>query len=109
MAGVEDQTREKLLHGARNDRLFDLWSLVHVATGILLGWVMDPFIALVIMILWEPLEIFVLNPISMRLFDYPFGFESWRNAVSDIVFDAVGIAIGFYGVRAVWDPPFMLW
>lgn len=92
----------------RNDRLIDVWSGVHVVTAMAMGWVMDPFVALVILILYEPLEIFILCPISMRLFDYPFGYESWRNSFSDIVFDAVGVAIGYLGLTAVHAPPFHL-
>jgi len=105
---MDEGRKERLFHGARNDALFDLWSLVHLATGIVFGWVMDPFVALVFMILWEPLEIFVLNPLAMTLFGTEFGYESWRNAVSDIVFDAAGVGIGYYALRALVDAPFTL-
>lgn len=94
--------------GERNDSLLDVWSGVHVVTGVAAGWLMDPFIGLLILIAWEPLEIFVLSPLSLRWFNYPFGYESWRNSFSDIVFDAVGVAIGFFGLRALVDPPFVL-
>jgi len=95
-------------HGARNDSLVDVWSWVHVVTGIAVGWLMHPFIGLLIMIAWEPLEIFVLSPLSLRFFNYPFGYESWRNSFSDIVFDAVGVALGFFVLRAIVDPPFQV-
>lgn len=100
-------SNERLLHGARNDRLFDLWSVVHMGTGVLMGWTMEPFLALVLMILWEPLEIFVLSPLFWK-FGIEFGYESWRNSISDIVADAVGVALGFYVLRAAVDPPFLL-
>jgi hypothetical protein len=92
----------------RNDSLVDVWSGVHLVTGIAMGWVMDPFIALLILIAWEPLEIFVLYPLSMKLFEVPFGYESWRNSFSDIVFDAAGVALGAFALGALVDPPFFL-
>ena len=104
---MDAATKENLLHGARNDRLFDLWSLVHMFTGVVMGWLMEPFLALVLMILWEPLEIFVLSPLMAR-FGIEFGYESWRNAISDIIFDAAGIALGVYVLGALVDPPFTL-
>ncbi|MDQ3064828.1 MAG: hypothetical protein M3Q36_00980 [bacterium] len=77
----------------RNDSLFDLWSLTHLSWGILLGWLLDPFWALVILVLWEPLEILVLSAILKRFFNITFGYESLRNSLSDIVFDTLGIVI----------------
>ena len=94
---------EWLFHAGRNDRLVDVWSFVHLVTGVLMAWVMDPFIALLIMVLWEPFEILVLSPLMMRLFKIEFGFETIRNSMSDIVFDAVGVAAGFWGLRALFD------
>ena len=76
-------------------------------TGVVMGWLMEPFLALVLMILWEPLEIFVLSPLMAR-FGIEFGYESWRNAISDIIFDAAGIALGVYVLGALVDPPFTL-
>lgn len=99
---------EWLFHGGRNDRLFDLWSLVHLGTGILMAWVMDPFLALLILVLWEPLEVFVLSPIASTLFGVEFGFESLRNVMSDIVFDSAGVAAGYFLLRRFVDPPFTL-
>ena len=91
----------------RNNALFDVWSIVHLVTGIVTGWVMDPFIALLILVLWEPLEILVLSPFLAR-FKILFGHESLRNSLSDIFFDGVGVAIGFWLLLPLVDPPFTL-
>lgn len=91
----------------RNDSLFDTWSIVHLLTGILLGWVMSPFVALIIMILWEPLEILVLSPILAK-FGIVFGFESLRNSLSDIFFDTMGVIAGAYILNSLIEPPFFL-
>jgi hypothetical protein len=93
------------VHHRRNDRLFDLWSLVHLATGILGGWVVNPFVALLVMVLWEPLEILVLSPFLGRR-GILFGHESLRNSLSDIFFDGIGVAIGYWGLTRFWAPPF---
>lgn len=98
---------EFLARHRRNTALFDVWSLVHLATGILGGWLMDPFVALLVMVLWEPLEILVLSPFLAR-FQILFGHESLRNSLSDIFFDGVGVAVGFWALRAIVDPPFVL-
>lgn len=98
---------EFLAKHRRNVALFDAWSLVHLVTGAVAGWVMDPFIGLLILVLWEPLEILVLSPFLAR-FGILFGHESLRNSLSDIFFDGAGVALGFWGLRALWDPPFTL-
>ena len=92
----------------RNDRLVDPWSFVHLVTGIALGWTMAPFIALMLLVLWEPLEILVLSPLADRYLKLQFGFETLRNSLSDIVFDAAGVALGYWGLRALVDPPFCI-
>ncbi|HZL07737.1 MAG TPA: hypothetical protein VFC50_00905 [Candidatus Dormibacteraeota bacterium] len=91
----------------RNDKLYDTWSLVHVATGVVLGWVMNPLVALLIMILWEPLEIFVLSPLLGRR-GIVFGYESLRNSLSDIVFNVIGVLLGAQVLAALSVPPFRL-
>lgn len=109
-AQVKRDVKDRLdirVHHRRNDALFDVWSLVHLATGILGGWLMDPFVALLIMVLWEPLEILVLSPFLGRR-GILFGHESLRNSLSDIFFDGLGVAIGFWGLTALWTPPFHL-
>lgn len=91
----------------RNARLFDIWSIVHIVTGVALGWIMPPIAALIIMILWEPLELFVISPIALR-FGSNFGYEALPNTLSDIVFDALGVAIGAFLVTYWLVPPFYL-
>jgi hypothetical protein len=91
----------------RNNKLYDKWSLVHLLTGIILGWVMDPFVALSIMVLWEPLEILVLSPLLARRGTI-FGYETLRNSLSDIVFNIIGVALGTWALTTLSVPPFHL-
>jgi hypothetical protein len=91
----------------RNNKLYDGWSLIHLATGILLGWVLSPIVALLILILWEPLEILVLSPLFARI-DIDFGFETLKNSLSDIVIDIVAVMIGYYLLTHFAQPPFHL-
>jgi len=92
---------------SRNNKLYDHWSLVHLTTGIVLGWIMDPFIALALMVLWEPLEILVLSPLLARR-GIIFGHETIRNSLSDIVFNVIGVALGAGALTALAVPPFHL-
>lgn len=73
----------------------------------MVGWLVDPFIGLLVMALWEPLEVLVLSPILMKR-GIVFGHESLRNSLSDIVFDAAGIILGYYLLRQIIEPPFLL-
>lgn len=91
----------------RNDSLFDLWSVVHLLTGILMGWIMPPVIALALMVLWEPLEILVLSPLLAKV-GIEFGYETLRNSLSDIFFDTVGVLSGVYLLGRFIEPPFFL-
>ncbi len=77
----------------RNDSLFDKWSLVHISSGIIAVWLMPPLLAIVLLALWEPFEIFILSPFLAR-FGILFGHESLINSLSDIVFNIVGVVIG---------------
>jgi len=97
--------KELLARHRRNDALFDAWSVVHLVTGVAVGWVMEPFIGLLIMVLWEPLEVLVLSPFLARL-GILFGHESLRNSLSDIFFDCVGVAIGWWLLTPAVRPPF---
>ena len=99
--------REFLARHRRNDAFFDVWSIVHVITGVALGWLMDPFVGLLIMVLWEPLEILVLSPFLAR-FKILFGHESLKNSLSDVLFDAIGVALGYWALTPLIDPPFRL-
>jgi hypothetical protein len=91
----------------RNNKLYDIWSIVHLVTGIILGWIMSPFVALLLMVLWEPLEILVLSPILAK-FNINFGYETIRNSLSDIVFDCLGVALGYYLLSSLITSPFIL-
>lgn len=109
MAGsIKQRLQHWLRHRERNDSLADWWSLTHLMYGVLAGWLMDPFVGLLILVLWEPLEILVLSPLMERLFGIRFGFETLRNSLSDIVFDAAGVAIGFWLLRRIVAPPFQV-
>jgi hypothetical protein len=104
------ELREKVdirLQHPRNDLLFDVWSLVHLVTGVLVGWLVEPFVGLLAMVLWEPLEVLVLSPFLGRR-GILFGHESLRNSLSDIFFDCVGVAIGWWLLTPAWPPPFHL-
>jgi hypothetical protein len=99
--------REFLAQHHRNDSLVDVWSAVHLVTGVLFGWVMDPFVALLVLTLWEPFEVLLLSRILAR-WGILFGHESLRNSLSDIVFNSVGVAVGFWLLTPLRDPPFHL-
>lgn len=88
----------------RNNALFDVWSVVHFCTGVALGWLANPFIALAVMVLWEPLEVLVLSPLLARR-GITFGYETLRNSLSDIVFDIAGVALGYIALTAWVVPP----
>lgn len=87
------------MRGKRNSSLIDPWSFMHLASGVALGWLIDPFWALVLLIAWEPFEILFLGPALYKWKGIDFGYEDWRNSISDIVFDALGVAIGAYLLR----------
>lgn len=91
----------------RNDKLYDGWSIVHLCSGIAFGWLMPPFIALVLLVLWEPLENLVLSPILAK-FNIVFGYETIRNSLSDIFFDTIGVLIGSQILLKIIIPPFNL-
>lgn len=91
----------------RNGAYFDAWSLTHITWGALLAWVMNPFYALAIMVLWEPLEVFVISPLVAKR-GVLFGYETITNSLSDIVFDVIGVAFGFWVIGSLFDPPFYL-
>ncbi len=118
MQRLNDQTRDDLREQVkerfdirsqhrRNDLLFDAWSLVHLTTGILGAWLVEPFIALLVMVLWEPLEVLILSPFLGRR-GILFGHESLRNSLSDIFFDCLGVALGWWVLTPLARPPFHL-
>ena len=94
--------------GRRNDKLYDIWSLIHLTSGTLTGWLVDPFVGLSILVLYEPFENFVLSPFLWKRFHILFGYESIQNSLSDIVFDTIGVALGYYLLQSLVTPPFHL-
>ncbi len=78
----------------RNNKLFDRWSLVHVATSIILAMILHPLVALLIVWLWEPFELFILSPLLGK-FGIVFGHETLRNVISDLIFDLIGVLAGW--------------
>lgn len=102
-----NSSKHKAFRQHRNDSLFDGWSVVHFMTGVLMGWVMTPVVALALMVLWEPLEIFVLSPLLAKV-NIEFGYETLRNSLSDIVFDTLGVLLGAYVITQLIEPPFHL-
>jgi len=94
-------------YSARKNTLLDIWSVPHLVTGVFLGWLMQPGVALTLMILWEPLEILILSPmLAKRGID--FGFESVANSVSDVFVDAAGVILGYQVLTTLVAPPFHL-
>jgi len=77
----------------RNNSLYDGWSIIHAATGVGLTIIFGPWLALLLMVLWEPLEILILSKIIAKR-GIIFGHETLRNSLSDLIFDCAGIAIG---------------
>lgn len=76
----------------RNNNNFDKWSLVHLSFGIIFGLISSPTVALVILIVWEPIEILLISPFLAR-YKIKFGYETLKNSLSDILFDSLGILI----------------
>lgn len=103
----EELMRKMGLEHRRNEALYDKWSVTHVIWAMLLAWVMSPLAALIIMILWEPLENLVISPFVAQ-YGIEFGYESLRNSLSDIVFDVVGVLLAIFVLSKLFDPPFYL-
>lgn len=93
------------LKSKRNTSVFDRWSIVHLCTGILFGWVMNPLVAVLIMAVWEPVEIFIISPLVARA-GIVFGYETFRNSLSDILFNTLGILFGAFILRLLVSSPF---
>lgn len=92
----------------RNSSWFDVWSVIHLLNGVLLSLLLNPFFALAIMVLWEPLEVLVLSPWLRRKYGLIFGFETIRNSLSDIFFDTVGVTAGFLLLKLLEAQPILL-
>jgi cytochrome b len=84
-----------------------IWSVIHFFTSVIFGWLMNPLVALMIVVLWEPFEVLFLSPLLAKR-GILFGHESIRNTLSDIVFDCLGVAVGYYLLTEALTPPFNL-
>ena len=91
-----------------NNQLLDAWSLVHLMSGISLGWIMNPLVAIGIMVLYEPFEILILYPFLYQNFGIVFGNETLINSTSDIVVNCIGVGIGYFIMRKRYPPPVTL-
>lgn len=93
----------RLARRIRNDHLMDWWSASHFLWAIALTIAVGPWWGLALMLAWEPFEILLLGPLLSRK-GIAFGHETWRNAASDAVFDAAGVAVAFFLLLPLWDP-----
>jgi hypothetical protein len=98
-----DDNARRLGRRVRNNELFDIWSAAHFVWGLALAVLLGPLWSIVIMIAWEPFEILLLGPTLAR-WGIAFGHETWRNSVSDMVFDVAGAIAAFFLVLPYWDP-----
>ena len=72
-------------------------------TGILIGWTINPLVALILVALYEPIEVFAVSPFLMKR-GVIFGYEALPNSLSDIFFGAIGIVIGFLFAQHLGHP-----
>jgi CBS domain containing-hemolysin-like protein len=98
------KTALKKILPKRTDVLFDHWSVIHTLSGIALGWFFAPAAALLLMILWEPLERLVFSPLFAKI-GINFGYETIKNSLSDLIYDSIGILIGAYLLTWIVAPP----
>lgn len=103
VVSVGTANARRLARRIRNDHLVDWWSASHFAWAAALTMVVGPWWALGLMLAWEPFEILLLGPLLSRK-GIAFGHETWRNAASDAVFDAAGVAFGYFVLLGLWDP-----
>ncbi|MDQ2973269.1 MAG: hypothetical protein M3Q79_02200 [bacterium] len=68
--------------------------------AVILCLLLGPVWAFAITVLWEPFELFVVSPIAAK-FGIVFGYETIRNTLSDIIFDAIGVGLGFVFIRTI--------
>ena len=93
----------------RNTLLVDWWSLTHVMWGVVISILVGPFLALLLLTLWEPFEVLLLSPLAARR-GLDFGHESLQNSIMDIVFNtmgvliAVGLVFPFFDELPFWSP-----
>lgn len=93
----------KLKDPRRNNRLIDPWTFVHVVAGAAATLVVDPVAAFLILAVYEPVEIFLISPLMWEI-GIEFGYETWRNALVDVIFNGVGVLLGWYVILPRWNP-----
>ena len=54
-----------------------------------------------LLVLYEPIEVFLVSPFMYKNFGVVFGNEGITNSPSDIAFGIVGLGIGFYFLRDI--------
>ncbi len=91
-----------------NNQLIDFWTLAHFGSGAALGWIMHPLLAIALLTLYEPYEVYILFPFLYENFGIVFGNETYINSVSDIIINTIGVAVGYYSLRKRYPPPFTL-
>jgi hypothetical protein len=91
-----------------NNQLIDFWSLVHFGSGAALGWIMHPLVAIAILTLYEPFEVYLIYPFLYEHFGIVFGNETYINSFSDIVVNSLGVAFGYFVLRKRYPPPFVI-
>lgn len=89
-----------------NSSIIDLWSIGHLAVGILIGFLFRIFLRgkdklsyvllFSILIGWEIIENLV---ISHTIFAEMFGVESLKNSISDVIVGFIGFMFGFKWIK----------
>lgn len=90
----------------RGEAAFDLWTLVHVATGVALGVLLSSFLlVLALLVAYEGLEGILRHvkrdPNGRGLFEY----ESWPNILADVLMGQAGfvaVRLGFLLAGSHW-------
>lgn len=69
---------------------------------------MNPLLAITLMVLYEPFEIYTLYPFLYENFGIIFGNETLINSLSDIAINCIGVLFGYYSLRKRYPPPVTL-
>ena len=91
-----------------NNQLIDFWSIAHFLSGAALGWIMHPLVAIGLLTIFEPFEIYILFPFFYENFGIIFGHETYINSISDLIINSLGVAYGYFVLRKRYPPPFRL-
>lgn len=69
---------------------------------------MHPILALALVVVFEPFELYVLFPFLYENYGIVFGNETYINSLSDIAINMLGVAYGYFSLRKKYHPPFVL-